>query len=63
MCPAPLYVITKIPYIIITCIIALRIILKINGSHDKFQLGLSVAVGFSSVILWTLLILLPLAQV
>jgi hypothetical protein len=43
--------------------VALNTVLKINGSDDKFQLGLSVAVGFSSVILWTLLILLPLAQV
>ena len=44
--------------------VALNTVLRINGSHnDKLQLGLSVAVGFSSVILWLLLILLPLAQV
>ena len=42
---------------------ALKTVLRIKGSQDTFQLGLSVAVGFSSVILWTLLILLPLAQV
>lgn len=44
--------------------VALKTVLKINhASKDKIQLWLSVAVGFSSIILWLLLILLPLAQV